>query len=55
MNKSSMLIGVGISVGLGVAFYDYHLHAIVGWALALGYYACFNLNESQIKKMQDEK
>ena len=55
MNKSSMLIGVGISVGLGVAIYDCNPHAIIGWALALGYFACFELNEGQIRKMQDEK
>jgi hypothetical protein len=55
MNKLSKLIGVAITVGLGIAIYDFEIHAIIGWCIALGYFACFELNESQIRKMRDEK
>jgi hypothetical protein len=62
MNKLSKLIGVAITVGLGVAIYNSQIHSIMGWCIALGYFCCFQLNEAQIRKcldlmdkMRDEK
>jgi hypothetical protein len=55
MNKLSKLIGAAIVVGLGIAIYDSEVHAIIGWCLALGYFCCFELNESQIKKYIDDR
>lgn len=55
MNKLSMLIGFGITGGFCIAVYNLNMHAAIGWALAVGYFSCFQLNEDQIRKMQDEK
>ena len=52
MNK---IMGLGIAVGLGLSVFDNSLHGFFGWSLALGYYACFNLNESMIREMNRMK
>jgi hypothetical protein len=53
MNKLSKLIGAAITVGLGIAIYDFEIHAIIGWFLALGYFCCFELDEIAISTLQD--
>ncbi len=55
MNKFRIITALAIAGNLGLAIYDYDLHSAIGWLLGLGYFACFELNETQIRKMRDEK
>jgi hypothetical protein len=55
MNKLDKLIAVANVGCLGIAIYDYNIHAIIGWASSLVYISCYQVSERKIRKMQDER
>jgi hypothetical protein len=63
MKTFRIITALAIAGNLGISIYGYDLHSIIGWCIALGYFCCFELNESQIqnmyesqiRKMRDEK
>jgi hypothetical protein len=55
MKTLRIITALAIAGNVGFAIIDYDLHSVVGWLVALCYFACFELNESQIRKMRDEK
>jgi hypothetical protein len=55
MKTLRIITALAIAGNIGVAIYYKDVHSAIGWFLALGYFACFELNESQIRKMRNEK